>query len=96
MSDENTPAMQDDELIIDAAAVSDGAYTLIVADFNDTEVAWEAYELLKSLEDGRTVEIEGVVVVKKGDDGKLEIQKVTDHAPVAAWAGASWVASSSA
>jgi len=82
MSDETTtPAVPgDDELIVDAAAVSDGAYTLIVADFNDTEVAWEAYELLKSLEDGRTVEIEGVVVVKKGDDGKLEIQKVTDHA----------------
>ena len=81
MSDENTPAATDDaDLTIDAAAISDGAYTLIVADFNDTEVAWEAYELLKSLEDGRTVEIEGVVVVKKGDDGKLEIQKVTDHA----------------
>jgi uncharacterized membrane protein len=82
MSDESTtPAVQDDaELTIDAAAVSDGAYTLIVADFNDVDVAWEAYELLKSLEDGRTVEIEGVVVVKKGEDGKLEIQKVTDHA----------------
>jgi uncharacterized membrane protein len=82
MSDESTtPAAQDDaELTIDAAAVSDGAYTLIVADFNDVDVAWEAYELLKSLEDGRTVEIEGVVVVKKGEDGKLEIQKVTDHA----------------
>jgi uncharacterized membrane protein len=82
MSDESTtPAAQDDaELTIDAAAVSDGAYTLIVADFNNVDVAWEAYELLKSLEDGRTVEIEGVVVVKKGEDGKLEIQKVTDHA----------------
>jgi len=80
MSDEITPATQDDDLTIDATAISDGAYTLIVADFNDTDVAWEAYELLKSLEDGRTVEIEGVVVVKKGDDGKLEIQKVTDHA----------------
>jgi uncharacterized membrane protein len=81
MSDETTtPAADDADLTVDAAAISDGAYTLIVADFNDTEVAWEAYELLKSLEDGRTVEIEGVVVVKKGDDGKLEVQKVTDHA----------------
>jgi len=81
MSDQTTPAgAQDDaELTIDAAAISDGAYTLIVADFNDTEIAWQAYELLKSLEDGRTVEIEGVVVVKKNDDGKLEVQKVTDH-----------------
>ena len=81
MSDQTTPAgAQDDaELTIDAAAISDGAYTLIVADFNDTAIAWQAYELLKSLEDGRTVEIEGVVVVKKNDDGKLEVQKVTDH-----------------
>jgi uncharacterized membrane protein len=62
-----------------AAVVTDGAYALIVADFNDTDAAWEAYELLKSVEDGRTVEIEAVVVVKKGEDGKLEVQKATDH-----------------
>lgn len=67
------------ELTIDAAVVTDGAYTLLVADFDDTDAAWAAYELLKSIEDGRTVEIESVVVVKRGEDGKLEIQKATDH-----------------
>ena len=41
--------------------------------------AWDAYEALKAVEDGRTVEIEGVVVVKRDADGKLEIQKATDH-----------------
>jgi len=61
------------------AAVSDGAYTLFVADFSDTDTAWEAYEALKSVEDGRHVAIEGVVVVKREADGKLEIQKATDH-----------------
>jgi len=61
------------------AAASDGAYTLIVADFADVANAWDAYEALKSLEDGRTVAIEGVVVVKRAEDGKLEIQKATDH-----------------
>ena len=61
------------------AAVSDGAYTLLVADFASTDTAWEAYETLKSIEDGRTVEIEGVVVVKRDADGKLEVQKATDH-----------------
>ena len=61
------------------AGVSDGAYALVVADFADTESAWTAYEDLKAVEDGRTVAIEGVVVVKRGDDGKLEIQKATDH-----------------
>ena len=61
------------------AGVTDGAYALIVADFADTESAWSAYEDLKSIEDGRTVAIEGVIVVKRGEDGKLDIQKATDH-----------------
>ncbi|MBK9739888.1 MAG: DUF1269 domain-containing protein [Actinobacteria bacterium] len=79
MSDEPTTDPVADELTVDVAAVSDGAYTLLVADFNDTDAAWEAYELLKSLEDGRHIELESVVVVKRGDDGQLEIQKATDH-----------------
>ena len=61
------------------AAASDGAYTLVVADFADTATAWSAYEALEAAEDGRTVEIEGVVVVKREADGKLEVQKATDH-----------------
>ena len=79
---ENTPETPDvaaDEVEINAAAVSDGAYTLFVADFDDTEVALEAYELLKEVEDGATVEIEGVLVVKRDEDGTLTVQKVTDH-----------------
>src|SRR5215203_150818 len=73
------PAMSDQlntsDLEVSAAAVSDGAYTLLVADFSDTGNAWEAYEGLKSVEDGRTVEIEGVVVVSRSADGNLEIQR---------------------
>jgi uncharacterized membrane protein len=69
----------DQSEVVAAAAVSDGAYTLFVADFPDTDTAWGAYEALKSVEDGRTVEIEGVVVVKRDADGTLEIQKATDH-----------------
>ena len=64
---------------LSAAVVSDGAYTLLVADFSDTSAAWDAYEALKSVEDGRTVEIEGVVVVTRSAEGKLEVQKATDH-----------------
>lgn len=67
------------EVTVVGAAMSDGAYTLFVADFDDTSVAWEAYEALKSIEDGATVEIEGVVVVKRELDGELKIQKATDH-----------------
>ena len=75
MSDNQNPDTGDDVV----ASVTDGAYALVVADFADTESAWAAYEDLKAVEDGRTVEIEGVVVVKRGDDGKLDIQKATDH-----------------
>ena len=59
--------------------VTDGAYALVVADFADTESAWSAYEDLKAVEDGRTVAIEGVVVVKRGEDGQLDIPKSTAH-----------------
>lgn len=71
--------MSEDNDIEVVAAVSDGAYTLLVADFADLDTAWEAYQVLEELEDGRTVEIEGVVVVKRTQDGKLEVQKATDH-----------------
>jgi uncharacterized membrane protein len=77
MSDTTTPpSSSGDEYI---AAVSDGAYTLLVADFADTASAFDAYEALRSIEDGRSVAIEGVVVVKRGTDGELEIQRATDH-----------------
>ena len=79
MSDDQTATPAAEETVVSAAAVTDGAYTLFVADFDDTETAWEAYELLKSIEDGRTVEIEGVIVVKRDADGKIEVQKATDH-----------------
>jgi uncharacterized membrane protein len=60
-------------------AVSDGAYTLLVADFSDTTSAREAYEALKEVEDGRRVQIDGVIVVNRSTDGKLTIEKATDH-----------------
>jgi uncharacterized membrane protein len=74
--------MSDDtptEFTAEMAAVSDGGTTLLVADFSDTDTAFEAYEALKSVEDGRHVAIDGVIVVKRDADGKLEIQKATDH-----------------
>ncbi|MGY4642357.1 DUF1269 domain-containing protein [Cellulomonas sp. URHB0016] len=68
-----------DEVIIDAAAISDGAYTLLIADFADTDVAWEAYEALKAVEDGKTVKIEGALVVKRDAGGQVEVLTATDH-----------------
>ena len=71
--------MSDDQPTDVVAALSDGAYTLFVADFADTDTAWAAYQALTSIEDGRTIEIDGVVVVSRAADGTLEIQKATDH-----------------
>ena len=79
----STPAddtgADDTAVSVAAAGISDGAYTLIAADFADTDVALEAYEALKTVEDGATVKIDGVVVVKRDADGKLQVQKATDH-----------------
>lgn len=82
MDDQIPQATSDtDDTVVTAvgAAVSDGAYTLFVADFDDLDTAWTAYEALKATEDGATVAIEGVVVVKREPDGTLKIQKATDH-----------------
>jgi len=78
MSEDQAVTEQGDNVVA-AAAVTDGAYTLFAADFADTDTAWEAYEFLKEIEDGHTLEIEGVVVVKREADGTLEVQKATDR-----------------
>jgi len=72
-------AFAESGVTVDGAAVTDGADTLFVADFSDTDTAWAAYQELKSLEDGATVAIDGVIVVKREADGALEVQKATDH-----------------
>jgi uncharacterized membrane protein len=72
-------AADDEPIDVTAAGISDGAYTLLAADFADTDTALTAYEALKDVEDGATVRIDGVVVVRRDTDGKLEVQKATDH-----------------
>lgn len=72
-------AADDEPIDVTAAGISDGAYTLLAADFADTDTALTAYEALKDVEDGATVKIDGVVVVRRDTDGKLEVQKATDH-----------------
>jgi uncharacterized membrane protein len=81
MTDQQTPAtrVDDQEVTAVGALVTDGAYTLFVADFSDPDMAWTAYEALLGVENGATVEIDGVLVVKRNAEGKLDIQKATDH-----------------
>lgn len=78
-TENQSSASDDGEFSLTGGAISDGVYTLLVADFSEPDLAMQAYEELKSIEDGATVEIEGVIVVKRSADGKLDVQKVTDH-----------------
>lgn len=72
-----TPGASDAEA--NAAVVTDGAYALLVADFDDIDTAMEAYEALKTATDADHLEIEGVIVLRKLDDGTIEVQKATDY-----------------
>jgi uncharacterized membrane protein len=76
---ENPSTPDETEVTMSGGALSDGAYTLLVADFSDTTSAHEAYEALKGVEDGRHVQIDGVIVVNRSADGKLTVEKATDH-----------------
>ncbi len=69
----------DDAVVTAAAIITDGARTLFIADFSDTDSAWKAYEGLKAAQDGVRVKIDGVVVVKRDQDGKVHILEASDH-----------------
>ena len=73
---ESTPPASDEAALL---AVTDGAYTLVVADFTDIGDAWAAYEGLRAAEDGATVKIEGVVVVRRTEDSVVHVQEPTNH-----------------
>lgn len=84
MADETEPTAADaapgeDAIDVAAAVVTDGAYALVIADFADVDAAWEAYEELDKAADAANLKIEGVLVLKKGDDDTVEVQKVTDR-----------------
>lgn len=76
------PTAEDEDLpTTDGVQVdSDGVSALVVASFGTLDEAKEAYELLKDAEDGRTLRVEGVVILTHDDEGNLEVVKVTDHA----------------
>ena len=67
------------DVTAEVAALSDGATTLFVADFDDTETAWEAYEALQSPRTAATSASTASSSSNRDADGKLEIQKATDH-----------------
>ena len=61
------------------AAVTDGVYYLIVAQFPDTAAASQAYDALQQLEATTTLAIDGVVVARRETDGKVHLEELTEH-----------------
>jgi len=61
------------------AVAASGAYFLIVARFPDTESAARAYENLREIEATSTLAIDGVVVARRDDDGKVKLETLTEH-----------------
>jgi uncharacterized membrane protein len=94
MSDqhESTPATGSDETVVVAASVADeqgvlaegaiamqGDHALVVARFADTSSARAIYDNLLLSEIDGTLHIDGVLVVKADEGGRLHVEKMTDH-----------------
>jgi len=89
-SNEATPAA--DDVTIVAATVADqegvlaegavaiqGDHAVVVARFADTTSARAVYDGLLVDETDGSLHIDGVLVVKADDDGRLHVEKMTDH-----------------
>ncbi len=89
---ESTSTSAGDETIIMAGAVADdrgvlaegvvaiqGDHALVIARFADTTTARAIYENLLMDEIDGTLHIDGVLVVKADDNGRIHVEKMTDH-----------------
>ncbi len=56
-----------------------GNQALIVAQFADMDAAKAAYYALQDAEAKRAIDIDGVLVVKADYQGKIDVEKMTDH-----------------
>jgi uncharacterized membrane protein len=65
--------------IAEAAVAIEGDHALVVARFADVNAAESIYEGLLAAEKDGALHIDGVLVVNAKDDGKLHVQKMTDH-----------------
>jgi len=69
----------DQGVIAEGAIAAEGDHALIVARFADTNSAIAIYDQLLSAEIDGSLHIDGVLVAKADEGGKLHIQKMTDH-----------------
>jgi uncharacterized membrane protein len=59
--------------------VTDYEYAVAVAAFADDSAAMSAYQALQDAETAGQLSIDGVLVIKTDEGGKVKIQKMTDH-----------------
>ncbi len=92
MTEEKTTAPSADDVVVVAGQVADdkgvlaeaaiatqGDHALIVARFADTQSAIAIYDELLAAEIDGSLEIDGVLVAKADADGRIHIQKMTEH-----------------
>ena len=87
----NTPSTADDMVVVGATVADDqgvlaegaiaieGDHALVVARFADTTSARAIYDSLLAAELDGSLHIDGVLVVKADDNGRLHVEKMTDH-----------------
>ena len=80
------PVMVTEGIVVDDAGVEavgaiavQGNYVVLAAQFADMDSAKLAYGALVDAEMKRAIDIEGVLVVNADYEGKVHIQKMTDH-----------------
>jgi uncharacterized membrane protein len=66
-------------VIAEGAVAAEGPHALIVARFADPTLAMSTYDDLIDAEVAGLLQVDGVLVIKAGADGKLHVQKMTDH-----------------
>ena len=72
--------VEDQEGVLAEAAVAiEGDHALVVARFADTASARSVYDGLREGESGGALHIDGVLVVKADDDGRIHVEKMSDH-----------------
>jgi uncharacterized membrane protein len=69
----------DQGVLAEGAIAAQGDQALIVARFADTDAAIAIYDRLIEMEIAEELEVDGVLVVKADENGKLHVQKMTDH-----------------
>jgi uncharacterized membrane protein len=69
----------DQGVLAEAAIAVEGDHALVVARFADADAARTIYDDLRASEEDGAIHIDGVLVVNAKEDGKLHVQKMTDH-----------------